>query len=62
VDYNLSKTTKVFSYYTKITNKSAQNANFANTSIYTSGVGTSSAALAAGVDPQAFGVGLKVAF
>ncbi|QBJ80482.1 porin [Aquitalea sp. USM4] len=62
VDYNLSKTTKVFSYYTKITNKSAQSANFANTSIYTSGVGTSSAALAAGVDPQAFGVGLKVAF
>ncbi|WP_226034278.1 porin [Aquitalea palustris] len=61
-DYNLSKSTKLFGYYTKITNKSAQNANFANTSIYTSGVGGSSAALAAGVDPQAFGVGLKVAF
>lgn len=61
-DYNLSKSTKVFSYYTKITNKSAQNANFANTSIYTSNVGYSTASLAKGVDPQAFGVGLKVAF
>ncbi|BBF84731.1 probable porin protein [Aquitalea magnusonii] len=61
-DYNLSKTTKVFSYYTKITNKASQNANFANTPIYTSNVGNSGASLSKGVDPQAFGVGLKVAF
>nr|WP_258869406.1 porin [Aquitalea magnusonii] len=60
-DYNLSKSTKVFSYYTKITNKAKQSANFANNAVYTSVSGTTGT-LAAGNDPQAFGVGLKVAF
>ncbi|PXX48392.1 porin [Aquitalea magnusonii] len=66
LDYNLSKTTKLFSYYTKITNKGKQEANFANTPVYTSTAQTSSGTtygvLSQGVDPQAFGVGLKVAF
>lgn len=63
VDYNLSKTTKLFSYYTKITNKSLQAANFANTPVYnTVDTSKNTGVLNAGNDPQAFGVGLKVAF
>ncbi|WP_233170425.1 porin [Aquitalea sp. ASV15] len=62
-DYNLSKTTKLFGYYTKITNKSAQAANFANTPVYnTVDTTKNTGVLNAGNDPQAFGVGLKVAF
>ncbi|OQS40260.1 porin [Chromobacterium haemolyticum] len=61
--YNLSKTTQVLAYYTKIDNKARQNANFANNPVYDAGtLGTSSAALTAGNDPQAFGVGFKIAF
>lgn len=63
VDYNLTKTTKLFSYYTKITNKQSQSANFANTPVYnTTDTTANTGVLNAGVDPQAFGVGLKVAF
>ncbi len=60
--YDLSKQTQVFAYATKIKNNSAQNANFSVNPIYTSGQGTSGAKLAAGVDPQAFGAGLRVNF
>ena len=60
--YALSKATSVYTYYTKITNNAAQNANFANNAVYSTGNTTTSAKLDAGNDPQAFGVGLKVAF
>ena len=60
--YDLSKQTQVFAYATKIKNSSAQSANFSVNPIYTSGQGTSGAKLAAGVDPQAFGAGLRVNF
>ncbi len=60
--YALSKATTVYTYYTKINNNGAQNANFANNAVYSSNLGTSTAKLDAGNDPQAFGVGLKVAF
>ncbi len=61
--YNLSKSTQLFGYYTKITNKSAQAANFANNAVWTStdttnNVGT----LATGNNVEAVGVGMKVAF
>ncbi|MEJ8676883.1 porin [Chromobacterium amazonense] len=51
--YNLSKTTQVLAYYTKITNNAKANANFANNAIN---------GLVAGNSPQTFGLGLKVAF
>ncbi|OWY37458.1 porin [Xenophilus sp. AP218F] len=60
--YNLSKSTQLLAYYTKITNNAQAKANFANNPVYSSGLGTSDAALAAGNDPQAFGVGMKVSF
>ena len=60
--YNLSKTTQVLAYYTKISNNAQAKANFANNPVYDSGLGTSAAALSAGNDPQAFGVGFKIAF
>ncbi|NWK80283.1 porin [Aquitalea sp. LB_tupeE] len=65
IDYNLSKSTKVYTYYAKINNNTKQNANFYNNSIYSTSYSSSTntaAALAAGDDPKAFGVGLKVAF
>ncbi|AVG16992.1 porin [Chromobacterium sp. TRC.1.1.SA] len=60
--YNLSKSTQLVAYYTKITNNAKQNANFANNPVYDSGLGTGGAKLTAGNDPQAFGVGMKVSF
>ncbi|MGR2662340.1 porin [Chromobacterium haemolyticum] len=60
--YNLSKTTQVLAYYTKISNNAKAKANFANNPVYDTGLGTSDAALTAGNDPQAFGVGFKIAF
>ncbi|QND85607.1 OmpC family porin [Chromobacterium vaccinii] len=60
--YNLSKSTQLVAYYTKITNNAKQNANFANNPIYDTNLGTKDAALSAGNDPQAFGVGMKVSF
>lgn len=62
VYYALSKATTVFTYYTKITNNASQNVDFANNAVYSSNLGTSTAKLDAGNDPQAFGVGLKIAF
>ena len=60
--YALSKTTLLQAYYTQLTNNSLQNADFGVAPIYTSGLGTSSAALAAGSKLTALGVGLKVSF
>ncbi|MBX9268871.1 Porin [Chromobacterium violaceum] len=60
--YNLSKSTQLVAYYTKITNNAKQNANFANNPVYDTGLGTAGAKLTAGNDPQAFGVGMKVSF
>ncbi|MBP4049985.1 Porin [Chromobacterium violaceum] len=60
--YNLSKTTQLLAYYTKIDNRASAKANFANNPVYSSGIGTSDASLAAGNDPQAFGIGMKVSF
>ncbi|WP_046158926.1 porin [Chromobacterium vaccinii] len=60
--YNLSKSTQLVAYYTKITNNAKQNANFANNPVYDTGLGTPGAKLTAGNDPQAFGVGMKVSF
>ncbi|QEL54984.1 porin [Chromobacterium paludis] len=51
--YNLSKTTQLLGYYTKIDNKAKASANFGNNGIN---------GLAAGNDPQAIGFGIKVAF
>ncbi|AUH51563.1 porin [Chromobacterium sp. ATCC 53434] len=60
--YNLSKSTQLLTYYTKITNNRLAKANFANNPVYDTGLGTSAAALTAGNSPQAFGVGMKVSF
>lgn len=60
--YDLSKRTQAYAYATKITNNSGANVNFAVNPVFTSGVGTTAAALAAGNDPSAFGIGLKHAF
>ncbi|MBV8678934.1 MAG: porin [Aquitalea sp.] len=64
-DYNLSKSTKLYTYYAKITNNADQNVNFYNNTIYTTaytGTAGSASFAATGNNPQAFGVGLKVAF
>ncbi|MCD4503943.1 porin [Chromobacterium piscinae] len=55
--YNLSKSTQLLAYATKITNNAKANANFANNPIYSTGT-----SLDAGNDPQAFGIGMKVSF
>ncbi|WP_434628019.1 porin [Chromobacterium sp. CV08] len=60
--YNLSKSTQLLAYYTKITNNRLAKANFANNPIYDTGLGTKDASLTAGNSPQAFGVGMKVSF
>lgn len=60
--YDLSKRTQAYVYGTKITNNSRAAVNFNVNPIYTSGVGTAGAALAAGNNPQAFGLGLKHSF
>ena len=60
--YNLSKSTQLFGYYAKITNKKSQNANFANNAVYDTASGTPTASLTKGNSPEAVGVGMKVAF
>ncbi|OBU85834.1 porin [Chromobacterium subtsugae] len=60
--YNLSKSTQLLAYATKITNNAQSKANFANNPVYDNNLGTSSAGLTAGNSPQAFGIGMKVAF
>ncbi|KMN33188.1 porin [Chromobacterium sp. LK1] len=61
--YNLSKTTQLLAYYTKISNNAKAKANFANNPVYDSiNADPSKNALTAGNDPQAFGVGFKIAF
>ncbi|OHX11821.1 porin [Chromobacterium amazonense] len=60
--YDLSKTTQLIAYYTKITNNAKASANFANDAVYDTGLGTSGAKLTSGNSPQAFGFGMKVAF
>ncbi|POZ61869.1 porin [Chromobacterium alticapitis] len=60
--YNLSKTTQLLAYYTKITNNAKSSANFANDPVYDSNLGNGKASLTAGNSPQAVGFGLKVAF
>ena len=60
--YRLSKTTQALAYYTRIVNRAKANANFAVNPLYDTAAGSRSAALSAGADPQAFGVGLSIAF
>jgi predicted porin len=60
--YDLSKRTQAYVYGTKIRNNKSQNVNFNVNPIYSTGAGTSAAALTAGNDPQAFGIGLKHSF
>lgn len=62
VSYDLSKRTQLYVYGTRIRNNTLQNANLPNNPIYTSGLGTSTAALGKGNSPQAFGIGLKSMF
>ncbi|WP_024303126.1 porin [Pseudogulbenkiania sp. MAI-1] len=60
--YDLSKRTQLYAYATKIDNNKSQNVNFGINPVYDSGLGTSSAALTKGNDPQAFGIGMKHTF
>ncbi|MEN3809919.1 porin [Chromobacterium piscinae] len=60
--YNLSKSTQLLAYATKITNNAQSKANFANNPIYDTNLGNKDASLTAGNSPQAFGVGMKVSF
>ncbi|OHX14730.1 porin [Chromobacterium sphagni] len=60
--YNLSKSTQLLAYFTKITNNAKATANFANNPIYSNNQGLPNASLAGGDDPQAFGIGMKVSF
>ncbi|BEV70949.1 MULTISPECIES: porin [unclassified Paludibacterium] len=60
--YNLSKQTQILAYATRLKNEANQNVNFANNAIYTSGVGSSTAALAAGNTLKAIGLGMKYSF
>ncbi|MBV8048369.1 MAG: porin [Paludibacterium sp.] len=60
--YNLSKSTQLLSYYARIKNNAMANVDFANTPLYTSGVGSSSAVLAPGNRLSVFGLGMKVCF
>lgn len=60
--HDLSKRTQLFAYATKINNNKAAKNNLGIAPVYTSGLGTSTAALAAGNDPQAIGVGMKHSF
>ena len=60
--YDLSKTTQLLAYYTKITNNAKASANFANDAVYNNNLGQSTASLTSGNSPQAFGFGLKVSF
>ncbi|MCW3479036.1 porin [Neisseriaceae bacterium JH1-16] len=62
VTYDLSKRTQLYAYGTRIHNNSQQNANFPNNPVFSSGMGTSAAALAKGDNPQAIGIGMKTAF
>ncbi|WP_028537182.1 porin [Paludibacterium yongneupense] len=60
--YNLSKQTQLLAYYTRLQNNTLQNANFGVDGLYSSGNGTTSAALAAGNTLTAIGAGIKVCF
>ncbi|MCP9759835.1 porin [Aquitalea sp. S1-19] len=60
--YNLSKQTQAYAYATKIDNNSAASVNFQNNAIYTGKDKDGKDVLAAGNDPQAFGVGIRVNF
>lgn len=62
VSYDLSKHTQLLVYGSKIHNHREQDANFGVNPIYTSAIGTSSATLDKGNDPQAFGVGMSMTF
>lgn len=60
--YDLSKRTQLYAYGTRVNNHAQQNADFPTNPVYSSGLGTSSAALAKGSNLQAVGAGLMVAF
>jgi predicted porin len=60
--YDLSKKTQAYVYATRINNHSKAKVDFNVNPVYTSGQGTAAAALDAGNDPQAFGIGLKTVF
>ena len=60
--YDLSKRTQLYAYGTRVSNHAQQNADFPTNPVYSSGIGTASAALAKGSNLQAIGAGLMVAF
>jgi len=60
--YNLSKSTQLLAYYARISNNALSNVDFDNTPLYTSGVGSSSAALATGERLSDVGLGMKIMF
>jgi len=59
--YDIYKQTQLYAYATKIKNEKSQNANLGN-AVYDTGLGTSSASLTKGNDPQAFGAGIRYTF
>lgn len=61
-DPDACKATQVLADHVRINNRSMASVDFANSPIYTSGVGTSSATLAAGSDLSVLGIGLKKSF
>lgn len=60
--YDMSKRTQLYVYGSRVNNHAQQNANFPTNQLYTSGLGTSDAALAKGNNLQAVGAGLMVMF
>ncbi len=59
--YDIYKQTQLYAYATKIKNEKSQNANLGNP-VYDTALGTSSASLTKGNDPQAFGAGIRYTF
>jgi predicted porin len=61
--YNLSKTTQLFTFYTRIQNNALANVNLVNTPLYTSvNTSTQKGYLAVNDDPTSFGIGMKMMF
>lgn len=60
--FDPAKRTQVFAFGSKINNNKQQNANFNNNPVYSSGIGSTAATLAKGLDPQVFAVGMSHQF
>lgn len=60
--YELSRRTQLYAYATRIDNDSRASVNFVTNPLYSEGAGSAAASLSRGNDPQAAGIGMKVAF